>query len=73
MKALLITLFLAAVIVTAIPVSAGATTIDTQQTASHWHRWHHRHHRYSKYLGQIAAPGGLKCCGSIPPGVLNLL
>ena len=44
MKALLATLYLAAVIVTAIPVSAGATTIGTQQSASHWHRWHHRHH-----------------------------
>jgi hypothetical protein len=46
MKALLVTLFLAAVIVTAIPVSAGATAIDTQQSASHWHRCHH-HHRYN--------------------------
>jgi hypothetical protein len=44
MKALLVTLFLAAVIVTAIPVSAGATTIDTQQTVSHWHHRHHHHH-----------------------------
>jgi Spy/CpxP family protein refolding chaperone len=46
MKALLVTLFLAAVFVTAIPVSAGATAIDTQQISSHWHRHHHRHHRY---------------------------
>jgi Tfp pilus assembly protein FimT len=46
MKALLVTLCLAAVLIMAIPAPAGASTIDTQQTASHWHRWHHRHHRY---------------------------
>jgi hypothetical protein len=45
MKALLVTLFLAALIVTAIPVAASAKTIDMQQTSSHWHRWHHHHHR----------------------------
>jgi hypothetical protein len=45
MKALLASLLLAVVFALTIPIAAGATTFDTQQSGSHWHRWQHHHHR----------------------------